>query len=143
MQKGEINKHYFAEAKDYAYQCNQMLEYNDFNVSDIVTHPVWGIGEIVSINYEKGEYQIEFLKNGFIKPINFEFKLLKKSNSLIDRYEFEKYRNKKPIANSDETKNTQVFQRETIKRKYLRMKFIQILDYRRKERKKHKNSDRV
>jgi len=48
------------------------------------------IGKVIEVNEEKGEYQIEFVETGKTKPINFEFRGLKKIEKQTELTEEEK-----------------------------------------------------
>jgi DNA helicase-2/ATP-dependent DNA helicase PcrA len=83
IQKGDINKMYFREAKHHmAFENNSLEEKEIFNIGDFVIHPLWKYGEIKEVNNDKGEYSIYFHESEELKPINFEYTKLKKENDL-------------------------------------------------------------
>lgn len=79
VQKGVINKQFFREAKHHMIFENNRLEDSEiFSIGDLVNHPLWKLGEIISVNIKKEEYTVLFAEMKKTKPINFEYKFLKK-----------------------------------------------------------------
>lgn len=79
IRKGVLNKELIEEAKEFLKHSNDNTVANKiFNKGDFVSHKIWGLGEIKEINENKGEYHIEFIDTGKIKPINFKFRGLTK-----------------------------------------------------------------
>lgn len=90
VQKGEINELHFREAKHHmVYENSKLEEIIIFEVGDLVNHPIWNLGEIINVNNEKGEYTIYFIENQTTKPINFEYRLLKKETDTSLKIEAE------------------------------------------------------
>lgn len=80
VKKGKMDKKTFNEAKKLLAVGNEELkDISFFDIGDIVEHPVWNKGKIISVNKAKGEYEIWFIDSGKVKPITFEYKFLKKS----------------------------------------------------------------
>ncbi len=105
IQKGKVNKLYFNVAKrNLAYEDAKANDKILFEKGDLVSHPIWHLGEIISVDYDKREYNVEFFEHSFIKPINFEFKSLKKEIGVTHKYEAKSYRNAKESAEITEYK---------------------------------------
>jgi DNA helicase-2/ATP-dependent DNA helicase PcrA len=84
IHKGKIDPLYLHEAKNHFLFEKLKIEENNttFALGDVVLHPVWKDGEIINIDYSKGEYEIKF-KDNKIRPINFEYKSLVLVNKLL------------------------------------------------------------
>jgi DNA helicase-2/ATP-dependent DNA helicase PcrA len=84
IHKGEMKPMYLNEAKNHFAFEKLKLEGNDskFSIGDIVKHPIWDEGKVISINALKGEYEIQFADNK-TRPINFEYQYLELVNELI------------------------------------------------------------
>lgn len=81
VRKGELSQEIIDEAKEQLKRSiDGELIQKRFEVGDIVNHTIWNKGKVIEIDENKGEYQIEFIENQKIKPINFEFKGLEKIN---------------------------------------------------------------
>ena len=79
VRKSVLNKELIEDAKNFLIHDNKDdSEYIQYELGDLVRHRVWGLGEIMEVDSDKGEYQIKLIKTGIIKPINFEFRGLKK-----------------------------------------------------------------
>ena len=75
VQKGNLSQEIIDEAKNQlSLNSSQQIITQRFKIGDTITHQIWGKGEIIAINYNKGEYQIKFFDTQKIKPIRFEFK---------------------------------------------------------------------
>lgn len=85
VRKGELSQEIIDEAKEQLKlgSIRQSIE-KKFAVGDLVNHPIWNKGKVIELNEDKGEYQIEFLEIGKVKPITFEFKGLTKIEELVD-----------------------------------------------------------
>ncbi len=90
VQKGDINKLFFEEAKKYiANEYGIINVETQFKKGDLVRHPIWDLGEVISVNPDKGEYEIKFYEKQIVKPIVFEYKLLKKEDDMSLKQENE------------------------------------------------------
>lgn len=80
VRQGELSQEIIDEAKEHIRLETERLnrEEEQFEVDDIVIHSVFGKGKILTVNEERGEYQIYFEERDITKPINFEFRGLKK-----------------------------------------------------------------
>ncbi len=79
VQKGNINKMYFNEAKHHvAYEAMQLEDLVIYKRNDFITHPIFGNGKITNVSKTKQEYSIFFINQQKEKPINFEYRMLKK-----------------------------------------------------------------
>ena len=79
VSKGELSQDIIKAAKaQLKLDATRQLIQKKFAVGDIVNHQIWKEGKVIAVNEDKGEYQIEFLESGKIKPITFEFKGLTK-----------------------------------------------------------------
>ncbi|MCM4166433.1 ATP-dependent DNA helicase PcrA [Arenibacter antarcticus] len=79
VSKGELSQEIIKAAKEQLrLDATRQLIQKKFEVGDIVNHQIWNQGKVIAVNEAKGEYQIEFLETGKIKPITFEFKGLTK-----------------------------------------------------------------
>ncbi|MDX1365449.1 MAG: 3'-5' exonuclease [Arenibacter latericius] len=79
VSKGELSQDIIKAAKaQLKLDATRQLIQKKFEVGDIVNHQIWKEGKVIAVNEDKGEYQIEFLESGKIKPITFEFKGLTK-----------------------------------------------------------------
>lgn len=79
VQKGDINKLYFNEAKHHmAYEAMQLEDIVVYKQNDFIEHPIFGKGKIINVNKAKQEYSIFFIDQQKEKPINFEYRMLKK-----------------------------------------------------------------
>lgn len=85
VRKGELSQEIIDEAKEQLALDSivQSIE-KKFVVGDLVNHAIWNKGKIIELNEDKGEYQIEFLETGKVKPITFEFIGLTKVEILVD-----------------------------------------------------------
>ncbi len=93
VQKGKIDKWYFNEAKaHFAYEQSTNSLLSEFNANDLVSHPVWGLGEVISVNVDEGVYQIDFFEKNIVRPILFEFKLLRKEVGETFKYKARRYK---------------------------------------------------
>jgi ATP-dependent DNA helicase UvrD/PcrA len=128
VRKGELRQEIIDEAKEQLKldSTRQPIQ-KKFNVGDIVNHTIWNQGKIIEVNEEKGEYQIEFLETNKIKPINFEFRGLKKIEKPTEHRKMRKGKPKlnikeKQIEEKNSTnsieKNTEAKIREFVKNKY-------------------------
>ncbi len=78
VQKGDVNKLYFHEAKNHmAYEAMQFEDLVIHQQNDFITHPIFGYGKIASVSKTKQEYSIFFIDQQKEKPINFEYRMLK------------------------------------------------------------------
>ncbi|CAN5227949.1 UvrD-helicase domain-containing protein [soil metagenome] len=106
VRKGEISQGIIDEAKEQIRLENQTnLPYARLNINDLVFHNIWGEGKIIEVNDDKGEYQIFFKKREMTKPINFQFRGLRKlkSSTII---EYIKENNKDGIEERTELETT-------------------------------------
>lgn len=80
VRQGELSQEIIDEAKEHIRLETERLnrEEEQFEVDDIVIHSVFGKGKILTVNEERGVYQIYFEERDITKPINFEFRGLKK-----------------------------------------------------------------
>lgn len=74
VREGKLDPELIKSAKNfYKNKRNKLVVENEFDVGDIVTHSIWGKGEIKEVNKNKGVYEILFFDIGKTKPINFDF----------------------------------------------------------------------
>ena len=91
VRKGELSQEIINEAKEQLkLDASRQLIQKKFDVGDLVNHLIWKQGKVIEVNEEKGEYQIEFVETGKTKPINFEFRGLKKIEKQTELTEEEK-----------------------------------------------------
>jgi len=91
VRKGELSQEIINEAKEQLkLDASRQLIQKKFDVGDLVNHLIWKQGKVIEVNEEKGEYQIEFVETGKTKPINFEFRGLKKIEKQTELTEDEK-----------------------------------------------------
>ncbi|WP_327018839.1 ATP-dependent helicase [Croceibacter atlanticus] len=91
VRKGELSQEIINEAKEQLkFDSSRQLIQKKFDVGDLVNHLIWKQGKVIEVNEEKGEYQIEFVETGKTKPINFEFRGLKKIEKQTELTEEEK-----------------------------------------------------
>ena len=91
VRKGELSQEIIDEAKEQLkLSSTRQLIQKKFDVGDIVNHLIWKQGKVIKVNEDKGEYQIEFLETGKIKPITFEFRGLVKIEKSIELSEQDK-----------------------------------------------------
>lgn len=78
--QGELSQEIIDEAKEHIRLETERLNRQEeqFQVDDIVNHSIFGKGKILTVDEEKGEYQIYFEERDITKPINFEFRGLTK-----------------------------------------------------------------
>ena len=74
VRQGILDPELIKHAKDF-YQNKKITSpvNNDFELGDIVTHSIWGQGEIKKVNNKKGVYEIFFSDTEKTKPINFDY----------------------------------------------------------------------
>jgi DNA helicase II / ATP-dependent DNA helicase PcrA len=84
VRQGELSQEIIDEAKEHIRLETERLNRQEeqFEVDDIVAHSIFGKGKILTVDEEKGEYQIYFEERDIIKPINFEFRGLTKLNEI-------------------------------------------------------------
>ena len=74
VRKGKLAPELIKHAKDYYQNKKNTTSFkNEFDLGDIILHPVLGRGEIKKVNNKKGVYEICFNDTGKIKPINFDY----------------------------------------------------------------------
>lgn len=80
VRQGELSQEIIDEAKEHIRLETERLNRQEeqFQVDDIVNHSIFGKGKILTVDEEKGEYQIYFEERDITKPINFEFRGLTK-----------------------------------------------------------------
>ena len=80
VRQGELSQEIIDEAKEHIRLETERLyrQEEQFEVDDIVNHSIFGKGKILTVDEEKGEYQIYFKERDVTKPINFEFRGLTK-----------------------------------------------------------------
>lgn len=80
VRQGELSQEIIDEAKEHIRLETERLNRQEeqFEVDDIVNHLIFGKGKVLTVDEEKGEYQIYFQERDFTKPINFEFRGLTK-----------------------------------------------------------------
>ena len=84
VRQGELSQEIIDEAKEHIRLETERLnrEEEQFEVDDIVNHSIFGKGKVMTVDEEKGEYQIYFEERDVTKPINFEFRGLTKSTEI-------------------------------------------------------------
>ncbi len=107
VRKGDVNILYFNEAKHHkAYEnfaaVEDIIVDLHLQIGDIVTHPIWGLGEIISVNTDKGEYEVDFFEKDIIRPILFEFKQLIKESGATYKYQVKRYKQNRIKAKLEE-----------------------------------------
>lgn len=80
VRQGELSQEIIDEAKEHIRIETERLNRQEeqFEVDDIVAHSIFGKGKILTVDEEKGEYEIYFEERDITKPINFEFRGLTK-----------------------------------------------------------------
>ena len=80
VRQGELSQEIIDEAKEHIRLETERLNRQEeqFEVDDIVNHSIFGKGKVLTVDEEKGEYQIYFEERDVTKPINFEFRGLTK-----------------------------------------------------------------
>lgn len=80
VRQGELSQEIIDEAKEHIRLETERLNRQEeqFEVDDIVAHSIFGKGKILTVDEEKGEYEIYFEERDITKPINFEFRGLTK-----------------------------------------------------------------
>lgn len=80
VRQGELSQEIIDEAKEHIRLETERLNRQEeqFEVDDIVAHSIFGKGKIMTVDEEKGEYEIYFEERDITKPINFEFRGLTK-----------------------------------------------------------------
>lgn len=84
VRQGELSQEIIDEAKEHIRLETERLnkQKEQFEVDDIVNHSIFGKGKVMTVDEEKGEYQIYFEERDVTKPINFEFRGLTKSTEI-------------------------------------------------------------
>lgn len=84
VRQGELSQEIIDEAKEHIRLETERLNRQEeqFEVDDIVNHSIFGKGKVMTVDEEKGEYQIYFEERDVTKPINFEFRGLTKSTEI-------------------------------------------------------------
>lgn len=102
IHKGEMKPLYLNEAKNHFAFEKQKLEENvtNFNLGDVIRHPVWNEGQIINIDFVKGEYEIQFTDTK-TRPINFEYKFLEVVNTTDVSAEKQAIQNDKNVSISE------------------------------------------
>jgi len=80
VRQGELSQEIIDEAKEHIRLETERLNRQEeqFEIDDIVAHSIFGKGKILTVDEEKGEYEIYFEERDITKPINFEFRGLTK-----------------------------------------------------------------
>jgi DNA helicase-2/ATP-dependent DNA helicase PcrA len=95
-QVGELNSELIEHSRNYIKRIDHLIEKNEnsFKLKDFVWHPIFGKGQIITIDSDKQEYQIKFEEREIIRSISMDFQLLrpykskgeKKSSNINEKY---------------------------------------------------------
>ncbi|MDB9910418.1 UvrD-helicase domain-containing protein [Flavobacteriales bacterium] len=110
VREGTLDPELIKHAKDF-YQNKKITSpvNNDFELEDIVTHSIWGKGEIKKVNNKKGVYEIFFFDTKKTKPINFDYakmNIFKKKTK--DKNSDKKNKGSKQKVKSKQKKNSDI-----------------------------------
>ena len=87
IRKGELSQEIINEAKDILLLENtEIIKIeNSYIVNDLVNHSIFGDGKIIDVNKVKNVYQVYFQDREVTKPINFDFKGLKRIDTIQEQ----------------------------------------------------------
>lgn len=108
VREGKLDPELIKHAKDfYQNKKTSLLIDNEFELGDKVLHSIWGGGEIIKVNTNKGVYDVAFYQTGKTKPINFDYakmNIIKKKTKNQDK----KNKDPKKKVKSKQKKNSDI-----------------------------------
>nr|WP_294781291.1 UvrD-helicase domain-containing protein [uncultured Flavobacterium sp.] len=75
VRKGKLSPEILQAAQSTAAASKSNVD-SAFNEGDLVMHPVWNKGKVLSVDHEKNQYMVHFFEMGKEKPIDFGFRFL-------------------------------------------------------------------